>query len=190
MAVERNRVTQLTIVGDAFAKPILAALDEAKAAGASHDITSLKIVLSSGVMWSKETKVALLDWCSATLADSLGSSEGVGFATSVSRRDVPARTARFTLGPNAQVFTEDGRPVQPGTNEARTAGCWGTDPGRLLQGPGQERRDVREFDGRTWSVPATTRPSRRTARSICSDEARPASTRLVKRSTPKRLRRP
>ncbi|MEI2640638.1 MAG: hypothetical protein V9F03_16825 [Microthrixaceae bacterium] len=76
----------MTIVGDAFAKPMLKSLESASAAGQPFDISSLRVVLSSGVMWSKESKDAIHEWTAATLADSLGSSEGVGFATSVSRR--------------------------------------------------------------------------------------------------------
>lgn len=152
-AVERNRVTQLTIVGDAFAKPILAALDEAAAAGQPHDISSLKIVLSSGVMWSKEAKEALLEWCTATLADSLGSSEGVGFATSVSRRDAPARTARFALGPNARVFTEDGRAVAAGSDERGLLAVGGPIPVGYYKDPVKSAETFREFEGRIWSVP-------------------------------------
>ncbi len=152
-AVERNRVTQLTIVGDAFAKPILAALEESRRADRVHDISSLKVVLSSGVMWSKEAKEALLEWCSATLADSLGSSEGVGFATSVSRRDASARTARFALGPNAQVFTEDGRAVAPGSGERGLLAVGGPIPIGYFKDPAKTAETFREFDGQIWSVP-------------------------------------
>ncbi|MGB6058753.1 MAG: acyl-CoA synthetase [Microthrixaceae bacterium] len=160
-AVDRNKVTQLTIVGDAFAKPILAALDEARAAGKPYDISSLKIILSSGVMWSKEAKESLLEWCSATLADSLGSSEGVGFATSVSRRDAPAKTARFALGPNAKVFTEEGHEVTPGSGERGLLAVGGPIPVGYYNDPVKSAETFREFAGRIWSVPgdyATVEP--------------------------------
>ena len=87
--VQRRAITQLTIVGDAFAKPIVSALRRARDAGRPYDLSSLKVVVSSGVMWSAAAKDELLEFCSATLVDSLGSSEGVGFASSVgaTRRD-------------------------------------------------------------------------------------------------------
>lgn len=50
-AIDRHRVTAMTIVGDAFARPMVEALD---AAPARHDITSLRIISSSGVMWTKK----------------------------------------------------------------------------------------------------------------------------------------
>jgi fatty-acyl-CoA synthase len=46
--VERKRVSQMAIVGDAFAKPMLRALDEARDAGRPYDLSSLLLVISSG----------------------------------------------------------------------------------------------------------------------------------------------
>src|SRR5439155_17615380 len=45
-AVERNGVDAIVIVGDAFAKPMLRALDEGH-----FEAPSLKAIVSSGVMW-------------------------------------------------------------------------------------------------------------------------------------------
>lgn len=160
-AVEQHRVTQLTIVGDAFARPILAALEEAAERGEPYDIGSLKVVLSSGVMWSKESKEQLLQWCSATLADSLGSSEGVGFAASISRPGSTGRTARFTLGENAKVFTEDGREVLPGSGERGLLAVGGPIPIGYYKDPEKTAATFRTFGGRVWSVPgdyATVEP--------------------------------
>ena len=61
--------------------------------------------------------------------------------------------------------------------------------GRLLQGPGEVRRDL---PGRSTAsatrCPATSPGSRRTARSPCSAAAPTASTPAARRSTPKRSR--
>jgi len=48
--VARDGVTQIAIVGDAFAKPMVVALDEAAARGEPYDLSSLVLVVSSGVM--------------------------------------------------------------------------------------------------------------------------------------------
>ena len=81
-AVERKRVNSTAIVGDAFARPLLAALD---AEPARWDISSLKVVVSSGVMWSQATKDCLLRHNPRMLlVDALGSSEAIGMASSVS----------------------------------------------------------------------------------------------------------
>ena len=60
-AVAHERVTMMTIVGDAFAKPLIAALDEAADRGQPYDTATLKAVVSSGVMFSAEVKEAFLD---------------------------------------------------------------------------------------------------------------------------------
>ena len=82
--IERERVTHISIVGDAFAKPMIEALDEASAAGKPYDLSSLVVVVSSGVMWSAETKAELMKRYPVMCIDTLGSSEGVGFGSSIS----------------------------------------------------------------------------------------------------------
>ncbi len=160
-AVQDHRVTQLTIVGDAFAKPMLAALERAAGEGHPYDVGSLKVVVSSGVMWSQQTKDELLRWCNAVLADTLGSSEGVGFASSVARAGQPARTARFSLGEHAQVFTEDGRAVEPGSGERGLLAVGGPIPIGYYKDEAKTAGTFRTFAGRVWSVPgdfATVEP--------------------------------
>jgi len=152
-AVQEHRVTQLTIVGDAFARPILTALEEAAAAGEPYDLSSLKVVLSSGVMWSKEAKEALLEWCTATLADTVGSSEGVGMAASVARRGSTSATATFRLGEHARVFTEDGREVVPGSGERGLLAVGGPIPVGYYKDPEKTAATFRTFAGQVWSVP-------------------------------------
>ena len=74
-AMERERVAVCTIVGDAFARPLLAALD---ANPGRWNLASLRAVTSSGVTWSPESKRALLAHLPRlTLVDSLGASEGI-----------------------------------------------------------------------------------------------------------------
>lgn len=152
-AVEKRRVVQLTIVGDAFAKPIVAALRGARGRGCPYDLSSLKVVLSSGVMWSAAAKEELLEFTGATLVDTLGSSEGVGFASSVARRDSATTTARFMLGENARVFTESGEEVRPGSGERGLLAVGGPIPIGYYKDPGKSAETFRTFGNRTWSVP-------------------------------------
>ena len=51
--IERESVNAIAIVGDAFAKPMVRALD---AAPGKYDISSLAIISSSGVMFSEASK--------------------------------------------------------------------------------------------------------------------------------------
>ncbi len=151
--VERLRVSQLTIVGDAFARPIIEALEEAEAAGRPYDLSSVKVILSSGVMWSQQTKEALHRWCGAALADALGSSEGIGFANSVARPGSTATTARFSLGPDARVIDGDGRDVVPGSGDRGLLAVGGPIPIGYYKDPEKTAATFRTIDGRVWSVP-------------------------------------
>ena len=152
--VERNRCTGVTIVGDAFAKPMLEALNEAKARGNPYDISSLQQIVSSGVMWSAEVKASLLEHQDMTLLDTMGSTEG-GLGTSVATRDNPVETARFKINSGVRVFTDDGRDVEPGSGKSE---CW---PAAALR------------------PSATTRtrksPPRRSRKSMASGTASPAT---------------
>jgi len=152
-SIQRDRVGQLNIVGDAFAKPIVAELDRAAAAGEPYDLSSLKAVVSSGTMWSKETKEAMLMHCDAALADLLGSSEGTGMAASISKRDKAAGTARFSLGENSTVLTDDGRTVEPGSGEQGVLAVGGPIPIGYYKDPEKTAATFREVDGRIWSIP-------------------------------------
>ena len=87
--IERERVNCTVIVGDAFAKPILATLD---AHPGRWDLSSLVGIISSGVMWSEETKQGLLrHHPGMLLIDAFGSSEALGIGTSVSSSSSAAR---------------------------------------------------------------------------------------------------
>jgi fatty-acyl-CoA synthase len=151
--VERHRLTNVVIVGDAFARPIVSTLDEAAAEGRGWDLSSLRLVVSSGVMWSEPVKEALLRHVDAALADLLGSSEAVGFANSVAKRGRAARTARFRLGPDAAVFTDDGRRVEPGSGEVGVLAVGGPIPIGYYKDPAKTAATFREVDGRVWSTP-------------------------------------
>ena len=74
--VAAEGVTDLTIVGDAFARPMVAALDAADAAGTPYDLSRLALISSSGVMWSQEVKAGLHRHKDFMLYDALGSTEG------------------------------------------------------------------------------------------------------------------
>ena len=151
--VESSRVTNLTIVGDAFGRPMLEALGTASAAGNPYDLSSLQGILSSGVMWSQEIKDQLLEYHDMKLIDTLGSSEGVGFGASVARRGKPTRTGGFRLGPDAAVFTEDGHAVEPGSGEEGVLAVGGPIPIGYYKDDAKTAATFRIFAGRTWSVP-------------------------------------
>jgi 3-oxocholest-4-en-26-oate---CoA ligase len=145
--IERERVRSLAIVGDAFAKPLLAALDGEPG---RWDISSLRVIGSSGVMWSAGTKEGLLRHNpSLILVDSLGSSEAIGMASSVSG----GSTASFSPGPDTRVVTEDGRDVVPGSGEIGMVALGGRMPLGYHKDAAKSAATFRVLDGRRWSIP-------------------------------------
>ena len=151
--VEREGVTQLAIVGDAFAKPMVRALEAAEARGRPYDLSSLGLVISSGVIWSAEVKAALQQRQPMFLLDSLGSSEGVGFASSITAPGEAARTARFRVGPRTKVLTDDGHEVTPGSGEQGMLALGGYLPLGYYKDAAKTDATFRTIGGVRYSVP-------------------------------------
>ncbi|MCZ6890432.1 MAG: AMP-binding protein [Gammaproteobacteria bacterium] len=151
--VERRRVTHMTIVGDAFARPLLKSLDEAVANGTPFDLSSMRVITSSGVMWSMEVKQELLHHHDFVLVDAMGSSEGTMGGSVVKRGTLKkSKTASFKLNPNVRVFTEDGRRVEPGSGEN---GMIAT-PSPMIgyyKDPEKTAATIREIDGVHYVIP-------------------------------------
>ncbi|MDZ4053361.1 MAG: AMP-binding protein, partial [Phenylobacterium sp.] len=149
--VERLGVSGLIIVGLAFAAPMLECLE---AHPGRWTMPSLKRIVSSGTMWSAENKQGLLKHLpNIMLMDSLGSSEALGLASSASGGGVSAATAKFATGPNAAVFTEDGRRVAPGSGERGLVAVGGHTPLGYYKDEEKSAKTFRIFEGQRWSVP-------------------------------------
>jgi fatty-acyl-CoA synthase len=149
--IEAERVTEMSIVGDAFAKPILAALDTYPG---RWDISSLWLVISSGVMWSVAVKDGLLKHNPRlTLVDSLGSSEALGMASSTSRAGQTSGTGGFTLGPDTKVLAGDGGEVQAGSGEQGRVALRGRGPMGYYKDPEKTAATFTMIDGERWTIP-------------------------------------
>jgi fatty-acyl-CoA synthase len=149
--IEREKVNSIAIVGDAFAKPMLRALD---ANPGRWDISSLKIIVSSGVMWSEATKQGLLKHhAGMLLADQFSSSEALGLGSSVSSAGGQSKTAKFQLGANARVITDDGHDVEPGSGEIGMVAVKGRQPVGYYKDPEKTARTFRIIDGARYSIP-------------------------------------
>jgi fatty-acyl-CoA synthase len=151
-------VTNIAVVGDVFCRPMVDALDRAAEAGNPYDISTLQEILSSGVMWSQPVKDRLLAHASAAgialkCTDSLGASEGVGFASKSSLADGDTETATFELGPNAALFTADGHRIEPGSEESGLLAVSGPIPLGYYGDPEKTASTFREFEGVRWSIP-------------------------------------
>jgi 3-oxocholest-4-en-26-oate---CoA ligase len=149
--IEQRRATNLVIVGQAFAGPMLEHLE---AHPGRHDLSSLNVISSSGVMWSHDNKAGLLRHIpQVVLFDSFGSSEAVGLGGSVSAAGMAEQTAKFAIGPNNAVFTDDDRRVEPGSGEMGMIAVGGFIPVGYYKDPEKSARTFREIEGRRWSIP-------------------------------------
>jgi fatty-acyl-CoA synthase len=149
--VDREKVNLVTIVGDSFAKPILAALD---AEPDRYDLSSLVAVVSSGVMWSEETKQGLLKHRQEmVLVDVFSSSEALGMGQSMSAGADAAATASFKLGTHAKVIDENGHEIPPGTGQAGRLALGGRLPLGYYKDEEKTAKTFVTIDGQRYSVP-------------------------------------
>ena len=150
--VDRTQTESLVIVGDAFARPLLAELD---AQPDRWSLDSLKVIHSAGVMWSREVKVGLFAHLrsDAMMVDVFGSSEAAAMGSSVSTKDDVAETASFMVGALAQVISETGGFVVPGSGEVGLAAFGGPMPVGYYQDEKKSAETFRTIEGKRWSVP-------------------------------------
>ncbi|MCZ7537694.1 MAG: AMP-binding protein [Acidimicrobiia bacterium] len=149
--IDREKVSSVAIVGDAFAKPILAALN------AQPDRWTLDSVVgfvSSGVMWSEETKQGMLEHQpKMLLMDAFSSSEALGMGQSVSGGGATAKTARFQAGANTIVVDERGHRVEPGAPTIGRLAVGGRQPIGYYKDPEKSARTFITVEGRRYSCP-------------------------------------
>jgi fatty-acyl-CoA synthase len=149
-AIDREHVQACTIVGDAFARPMLGALE---AAPKRYDLSSLRAITSSGVTWSPETKRGLLALLpNVTLIDSLGASEGIMTRTET-RADDEIAPARFKAGDRIVVVTDDGDIVRPGDERVGMLGVGGPIPLGYYKDPEKTAATFRKVGGKRYSIP-------------------------------------
>lgn len=147
--VERERVQTVTLVGDVFARPLLGALDD----GPTRDLSSVRLIMSSGAMFSTPVKTGLLEHLQgAAIVDYIAATEG-GMGASISTYGSPALTGHFTPGPDVKVLREDGTEVVPGSGEAGLIAIGGSIPDGYFKDPEKTAATFRVLGGARYSVP-------------------------------------
>ncbi|RAK60952.1 acyl-CoA synthetase [Phenylobacterium hankyongense] len=148
---ERLKADTVVIVGLAFSTPMLEALE---AHPGRWDLSAVRLMTSSGSMWSQENKRGLLSFCrNAMIFDSFGSSEAVGLGVSASAPGAEVQTAAFTIGPNCAVFGEDGQRITPGSGERGLVAVTGFLPMGYYKDAEKTAKTFRVMEGVRWSVP-------------------------------------
>jgi len=150
-AIDRHKPQTLVVVGDSFAKPILNALN---AEPGKYDVSSIAVIVSSGVMWSQEVKHGLLEHMpQAILSDGFSSSEAIGMGQSMMAKGHEVQTAKFVLGERCKVFDENDNPVEPGSGVPGIVAIGPPNPVGYYKDEEKSARTFRTIDGVRYSIP-------------------------------------
>ena len=150
-AIDTEGVTDLCIVGDAFCRPMVEALDQHPG---RWSLSTLKVVSSSGMMWSAETKQRLLAHApEALLIDFLNASEASGIGRSLSSARRSGESARFQLGKNAVVIDDNGAAVEPGSGRIGRLAVRGAIPLGYYKDPTKTAATFPVINGVRHSIP-------------------------------------
>lgn len=153
--VEREHVTQLSIVGDAFAAPLVEAL-KTPTGGDSYDVSSLQRVVSTGATLSSDHKRSLQAAApQITIVDMIGASEGGPFAVNMTLPGSdPGDTAAFTASANAVALDDQSwQPLPRGSGKAGVLAASGPMPLRYHNDVDRTAATFRVIDGVRFSVP-------------------------------------
>jgi len=148
--IERERCASVTIVGDAFARPLLDQMERRR-----YDLSCLLVVGSGGAPLSTAHKQAFLDKLpQVTVLDSIGSSETGAQASNPSNRGTGVSTGSFRPGPGACVVSEDlRRLLRPGDAEMGWFAQSGRVPLGYLDDAEKTARTFPVIEGTRYSVP-------------------------------------
>ncbi|MCK6554361.1 acyl-CoA synthetase [Candidatus Binatia bacterium] len=101
--IEREKVTFLTIVGDAFGRPLIDQL-----AKHDYDLSSLAVILSGGAILTPALKQAFLERIpQIMIIDGFGASETGGHGTQITMAGMKPTTGSFQMNEQTTVLTHD-----------------------------------------------------------------------------------
>jgi acyl-CoA synthetase (AMP-forming)/AMP-acid ligase II len=146
-AVGRERVTAVTVVGDAMARPLLDAL---AAEPDRFDVSSLFVFASGGAILSPATKAEIGRLLpNVIVIDTFGSSE-TGVAGS---RSGDGTGARFTVDDSTAVLDDEMQPVAPGSGKVGRLARRGHVPLGYHKDEAKTKATFVESDGVRWVLP-------------------------------------
>jgi len=149
--IQRDRVASLMWVGDAFARPVLAALE---AQPRRWDLSSLRTIMSSGVVFSADVKQALLRHLPrVVISDIFGATESMSVGRNVTASGDATSTATFKAKADTRVITEDGEDVVPGSGQAGMLAIGGRQALGYYGDPAKSASVFRTIGGQRFVVP-------------------------------------
>lgn len=154
--VVHHRVTQISLVGDAFARPLNEALDAAEADGKLRDLSAVTRIVSTGATLSADQKRGLQRRApNAMIFDMIGASEGGPYAISMTMPgDDPPETAIFTAPPNVVTIDEvTGKALPWGSPTPGMLAASGPMPRGYWNDDAKTAETFRVIDGVRYTVP-------------------------------------
>src|SRR5437867_3333165 len=147
--VERERVSTLAIVGDAFARPLLDGLDRKR-----YDLSRLFVIGSGGAILSPHNKQAFLERLPhVTVVDGFGASETGAQGSHASRGGEAISTGTFSMA-GAVVLKQDFSGfVEPGAEEIGWVGRAGHVPLGYYKDAAKTARTFPVVGGTRYAVP-------------------------------------
>jgi acyl-CoA synthetase (AMP-forming)/AMP-acid ligase II len=148
--VEREKINAVTIVGDAFGRPLADRLHEH-----DYDLSSLALLTSGGAILTAALKQEFLELLpNLRILDALGSSESGAQATQFSTRDSKPTTGDFSMAPGNVVLSEDlTRILEPGSPERGWLARTGAVPLGYYGDPDKTAKTFPVVDGARYAVP-------------------------------------
>ena len=153
-----SRVGGIAIAGDAFATPLVKALDDEPG---RWSLSGLKVLVSSAALLSDQNKRGLLRHAPhLRITDSLGSSESGTFARSVPEArprtpphgPAPDSRPRFAVTDQVRVIGDDGRDVVPGSSQTGRLAVTGHIPVGYYKDPEKTAATFVSIEGTRYVV--------------------------------------
>ncbi len=148
--VEREQIAFLTIIGDAFGRPLLDQL-----AARDYNLSSLSILLSGGAILTPALKEAFLEKIPhVMLIDGFGASETGGHGSQITMNGMQATTGSFKMNEQTVVLENDFRGlIAPGRNESGWLARTGHVPLGYFKDAEKTAKTFPVIDGVRYAVP-------------------------------------
>ena len=148
--IERENIGFLTIVGDAFGRPLLDQLDKK-----TYNLSNFRVLLSGGAILTPGLKQAFLDKIShLMIIDGFGASETGGHGSQVTMAGVKATTGTFRMNEDTTVLKDDlTGPLTPGSEESGWLALRGHVPLGYFKDAEKTARTFPVVNGMRYAVP-------------------------------------
>jgi acyl-CoA synthetase (AMP-forming)/AMP-acid ligase II len=150
--IAEERVTTITLVGDAMARPIVDALS---APGASYDVSPLLAIASAGAILSPSVRERLQELCpDAMIINNFGATETGHQGSSYAGQETGADgRPSFSMPDDCLVVDDDLRPLAPGSGKIGRLARGGRVPLGYYKDPDKTAERFTTIDGVRYVLP-------------------------------------